>query len=67
MSINDCCSTDDCECGSECECGCDVKVNVDVSKIIKYLSVAGVLIVGIIFGTRTFRKMMDEGFFDIVE
>lgn len=58
MSMKDCCQ------GSE---GCDVKVTVEVSKIVKYVSVAAVLIVGIIFGTLTFRKMMDQGFFDVVE
>jgi hypothetical protein len=53
--MKDCCQ------GGE---GCDVKVNVEVSKIVKYVSVAAVLIVGIIFGTLTFRKMMENGFFD---
>lgn len=42
----------------------NVTVNVDVPKIVKYCAVAGILIVGIIFGTRCFRNMMEEGFFD---
>ena len=44
-----------------------VSVNVDVPKIVRYLCITGVLIVGIVFGTKTFRKMMDGGFFDVVE
>ncbi len=47
--------------------GCNVKVSVDVSKIVKYVSVAAVLIVGIIFGTLTFRKMIEDGFFEVIE
>ncbi len=58
MSMKDCCQ------GGE---GCNVKVTVEVSKIVKYVSVAAVLIVGIIFGTLTFKKMMEDGFFDVVE
>jgi alpha-acetolactate decarboxylase len=34
---------------------------------VKYVSVAAVLIVGIIFGTMTFKKMLEHGFFDVVE
>ncbi len=59
MSMKDCCSPKD--------ANVNVNVNVDVPKIIKYLSVAGVIIVGIIFGTRCFRKMMEEGFFEFEE
>lgn len=51
----DCCST---EAG---DCSCDVKVVVEVSKIVKSLCIAGVLIVGIIFGTKTFRTMLESG------
>jgi hypothetical protein len=58
MSKKDCCQDGE---------GCNVKVTVEVSKIVKYVSVAAVLIVGIIFGTLTFRKMMEEGFFDVIE
>lgn len=58
MSMKDYCQTDDC---------CNVKVTVEVSKIVKYVSIAAVLIVGIIFGTMTFKKMMEEGFFDVIE
>ena len=58
MSKKDCCQDSE---------SCNVKVTVEVSKIVKYVSVAAVLIVGIIFGTLTFRKMMEEGFFDVIE
>jgi len=59
--MSKCCSS------SEEDAKVTVKVNVDVPKIVRYLCVTGVLIVGIIFGTKTFEKMMDSGFFDIVE
>ncbi len=58
MSNHDCCQSGD---------GCDIKVTVEVSKIVKYVSIAAVLIVGIIFGTRTFRKMLETGFFETIE
>ncbi len=58
MSNHDCCQGRD---------DCDVKVTVEVSKIVKYVSIAGVLIVGIIFGTRTFRKMLEVGFFETMK
>lgn len=35
-----------------------VTVNVDVSKIVRNVGIAGVLIVGIIFGCRTYRKLV---------
>ncbi|MCI6855644.1 MAG: hypothetical protein MR908_10160 [Firmicutes bacterium] len=37
----------------------DVTVNVDVSKIVRNVAVAGVLIVGIIFGCNTYRKLCE--------
>ena len=37
----------------------DVTVNVDVSKIVRNVAVAGVLIVGIIFGCGTYKKLLD--------
>lgn len=63
MSSKEYCSPQGCD----CDCDCNVKVTVEVSKIVKYLSIAAVLIVGIIFGTRTFRKMLENGFFEVVE
>ena len=57
MSKKDCCSSD--------EVG--VSVNVDVTKIVKYVCFAGILIVGIIFGTKCFHKMVEEGVFEILE
>lgn len=38
-----------------------VNVKVDVSKIIKYISIAGTLIVAIIFCSKCCRKMLDQG------
>ena len=37
----------------------EVRVNVDVSKIVRNAAVAGVFIVGIIFGCSTYRKMQE--------
>lgn len=37
----------------------NVSVNVDVPKIVKYSCLAGVLIIAIIFGCRTFVKMLE--------
>ena len=36
----------------------NVTVNVDVSKIVRNVGIAGVLIVGIIFGCSTYRKVL---------
>ncbi len=57
----DCCSAE------ACDCNCDVKVTVEVNKIVKALCIAAVLIIGIIFGTKTFRTMLENGFFVIEE
>ncbi len=51
----DCCSSE------ACDCKCDVKVTVEVNKIVKALCIAAVLIIGIIFGTKTFRTMLESG------
>lgn len=51
----------------EQEGGVTVRVNVDVPKIIKYLCITSIIIVGIIFGTKTFKHMLEHGFFEIVE
>ena len=37
----------------------EVRVNGDVSKIVRNAAVAGVFIVGIIFGCSTYRKMLE--------
>jgi hypothetical protein len=63
MSLKNCCTPKDAEGGSNV----NVNVNVDVPKIVKYTCVAGVLIVGIIFGTKCFRKMLEHGFFEFTE
>lgn len=36
----------------------DVTVNVDVSKIVRNVGIAGVFIVGIIFGCNTYKKLL---------
>ena len=36
----------------------DITVSVDVSKIVRNISIAGVLVVGIIFGCSTYRKVL---------
>lgn len=36
----------------------DVTVTVDVSKIVRNVSIAGVCIVGIIFGCNTYKKVL---------
>ncbi len=61
MSKNNCCSQEDTVSNA------NVTVNVDVPKIVKYACIAGILIVGIIFGTKSFRKMLETGFFDQVK
>lgn len=40
--------------------GTNINVNVDVPKIVKYICVAGVLIVGIIFGTNCYKHMIEK-------
>lgn len=45
----------------------NVKVTVEVNKIVKSLCIAGVLIVGIIFGTKTFLTMLEKGFIKVEE
>ncbi len=42
-----------------------VTITVDVTKIVKYVCCAGVFVVGIIFGTKCYHKMLEEGFFKI--
>lgn len=50
-------------CSKERE-GSSVTVSVDVTKIVKYACFTGICIVGIIFGTRCYHKMLEEGYFD---
>ncbi|MFR9009726.1 MAG: hypothetical protein ACLVI4_01045 [Anaerovoracaceae bacterium] len=38
----------------------DITVSVDVSKIVRNVSIAGVLVVGIIFGCSTCRKILQD-------
>jgi hypothetical protein len=63
MSLKNCGSTKE----ADQDANVSVSVVVDVPKIIKYLCMAGVLIVGIIFGTKTFKKMLEEGFFEMAD
>ena len=37
----------------------EVSVNVDVSKIVRNAAIAGVFIVGIVFGCSTYRKLLE--------
>lgn len=53
MLKKDCCSME----GN----GSSVTVNVDVSKIVKYICIAAVFIVGIIFCSKCCKKMQEEG------
>ncbi len=41
--------------------GVSVNVTVDVPKIVKYLCFAAITIVGIIFGTKCYQKMIENG------
>lgn len=47
------------------ESGTNVTVTVDVTRIVKYVCVAGIFIVGIIFGTKCYHRMMEEGLFKL--
>lgn len=42
-----------------------VTVRVDVTKIVKYVCFTGIVIVGIIFGTRCYQKMLSEGLIEL--
>jgi len=35
-------------------------LNIDVTKIVKYVCIAGVLIVGIVFGTMCYMKILNK-------
>lgn len=50
------------DCCTPMDPGTSVSVTVDVTKIVKYVCCAGILIVGIIFGTRCYHKLVQEGF-----
>ncbi|NLP35122.1 MAG: hypothetical protein GX359_08005 [Clostridiales bacterium] len=45
--------------------GSSVTVNVDVTKIVKYVCITGVFIVGIIFGTRCYYKLLDKNLSEV--
>lgn len=60
MSHKNCCTSND------SDRQVNVNVNVDVPKIVKYSCMTGVLVVGIIFGTNLFKKMLEKGFFDSI-
>ena len=44
------------------EPGVSVNVTVNVTQIVKYVCIAGIIIVGIIFGTKCYRKMIEEAY-----
>ncbi len=53
MSKSNCCESK--EAGTS-----SVNISVDVTKIVKYVCLAGIIIVGIIFGTRCYQKMIEN-------
>lgn len=61
MSLKNCCKPKDDNANSNV---C-VNVNVDVPKIVKYSCLTGILIVGIVFGSINFQKMLEKGCFDV--
>lgn len=58
---NKCCSPEN------KEAQVNVNVNVDVPKIVKYSCITGVLIVAIVFGTKIYRKMLENGFLELMK
>lgn len=48
------------ECYTPKEIGSSVTVDIDVTKIVKYACITGVFIVGIIFGTRCYYKLLEK-------
>ena len=40
--------------------GTSVTVRVDVTKIVRYLCITGILVVGIIFGTKCYMELIKE-------
>jgi hypothetical protein len=50
--LKDCCSSKD--------TGSSVTVKVDVTKIVRYVCVSAIFIVGIIFGTRCYHQILDN-------
>lgn len=56
MSKYDCCEPNE-------NGGSSVNVSVDVTKIVKYACCSAIVIVGIIFGTKCYQKMIDSGIF----
>lgn len=62
MSKKDCCTSNKTDKYAEnAPVGVSVNVLVDVPKIVKYLCFAAITIVGIIFGTRCYHKMIEYG------
>ncbi|BCN32125.1 hypothetical protein [Anaeromicropila herbilytica] len=37
-----------------------LKIDLNITKMVRYVCTAGVLIVAIIFGTKTYEKMLDQ-------
>ena len=48
------------KCGNQMEEENKVTVSVDVTKIVKYCCMAAVMIVGTIFGTTAFMKLLEK-------
>lgn len=62
MSKFDCCKSNRADSSIEnASVGVSVNVSVDVPKIVKYLCLTAIAIVGIIFGSRCYNNMMENG------
>ena len=47
-------------CKREQETGTSVTIRVDVTKIVRYLCITGIFVVGIIFGTKFYLDLVKE-------
>ena len=56
MSKKNCCIPDNVD--------SSITVRVDVTRIVKYVCISGIIIVGIIFCNKSFRSMLEKGYFD---
>ena len=54
MSKIDCCNPKEAGASS-------VIISIDVTKIVKYACCTAIVIVGIIFGTKSYQKMLEKG------
>lgn len=62
MSKKNCCKSNKADISDQnTQVGVSVNVLVDVPKIVKYMCIAAITIIGIIFGTRCYHKMIENG------